>query len=560
VRSVRLSARSTGVTAALALLTLLPAVGFSRPAAGQAGGSPNVLVILTDDQRAMDTMEHMARTQQWFGQGGTNFSNAYATTPLCCPARASIFTGRMAHNTGVRTNGDQQQLDHNSTIQRYLRQNDYRTAMAGKFMNLWPVEQNPPHFDRWALLRPEDSGYFNSRFNVDGTTQIVPDYSTDFIRDYALDLIDDWESNDAKPWFMFLSPYAPHDPADPATRHNGMIFPPWLGNPAVFEQERGDKPPYVRNAHHTFEEAVADRDRQLKTLLAVDEMVDAVLNSLQQQGEQNTLAFFLSDNGFFWAEHGLRGKNAPYTESIRIPLLLRWPGQVSAGVGDGRPVANIDVVPTIMDAVGMSPDPQFPLDGRSLLNQNARTKMYTESWPPRSRGPWASVRNGRYQFIEYYADNGRVERREYYDLVADPWQLSNLYADGNPRNDPWPGALGTELAGLRTCVGEACNDLLDEPGVPPRCPGAVARPGHHLVGSDGRDSIGGFPWRNVMCGREGPDNLRGKGGRDRLIGHGGPDTLIGGPGPDFLDGRGGRDVCRGGPGRDRFRGCARKIG
>jgi arylsulfatase A-like enzyme len=560
VGSVRLPARRTGALAALALLSLLPAVGSSPHAAGQAAGSPNVLVILTDDQRATDTMEHMARTQQWFGQEGTTFSNAYATTPLCCPSRASIFAGRMAHNTGVRTNGDQALLDHNSTIQRYLRQVDYRTALAGKFLNLWPVEQNPPHFDRWALLRPEDSGYFNSRFNVDGTTQIVPDYSTDFIRDYALDLIDDWESNDARPWFMFLSPYAPHDPADPATRHNGMIFPQWLGNPGVFELDKGDKPPYVKNAHHTFEEAAADRDRQLKTLLAVDEMIDAVFTELQQRGEQNTLAFFLSDNGFFWAEHGLRGKNAPYTESIRIPLLMRWPGRVVAGATDGRPVANIDLVATIMDALAMSPDAQFPLDGRSLLKQDARLKMYAESWPPRSRGPWASVRAARYQYIEYYADNGTVERREYYDLVADPSQLTNLYGDGNPRNDPWAGALGAEVGPLRTCSGDGCNVLLDEPGVPLRCPGAKAKPGHHLVGSNGRDSIGGFPWRNVLCGRDGPDNLRGKGGRDRLIGQRGPDTLIGGPGPDLLDGGGGRDVCRGGPGRDRFRSCARKTG
>jgi hypothetical protein len=328
----------------------------------------------------------------------------------------------------------------------------------------------------------------------------------------------------------------------------------------VFEQDKGDKPPYVKNARHTFEEAAGDRDRQLKTLLAVDDLVDAVFTRLQQRGEQDTLAFFLSDNGFFWAEHGLRGKNAPYTESIRIPLLVRWPGRVATGVTDGRPVANIDVVATIMDALGMTPDPPYPLDGRSLLKQNARAKIYTEAWAPRSRGPWASVRTGRYQYIEYYADNGKVERREYYDLVTDPFQLTNLYGDATPRNDPWAGALGREVGPLRTCVGDACNALLDEPGIPLRCPGAKSKPGHHLVGSNRRDRIGGFPWRNVMCGRQGADNLRGKGGRDRLIGHGGPDTLVGGPGPDLLDGRGGRDVCKGGPGKDRFRSCARKIG
>jgi arylsulfatase A-like enzyme len=559
VSVVRRPARRIGALAALTLLTLLPAVGPTRVASGQGAGQPNILVFLTDDQRATDTLEHMPRTRQWFGQGGTTFTNAFATTPLCCPSRASIFTGRMAHNTNVRTNGDQNVLNHNSTIQRYLSQRNYRTALSGKFLNLWPVAQNPPNFDRWALLKPEDTGYFNSQFNVDGTTQVVGGYSTDYLRDYALGLLDEWEANDARPWFLFVSPYAPHDPADPAARHANATFPPWPGNPAVFETDRRDKPPYVKRAPHTFATASADRERQLRTLLPVDEMVDAVLTRLQQRGEENTLAFFLSDNGFFWAEHGLRGKNAPYTESIRIPYLVRWPGRIEAGTTDGRPVANIDVVATIMDAVGVSPDPQFPLDGRSLLKNDARAKMYTESWPPKSRGPWASVRTDKYQYIEYYKNNGKVERREYYDMVLDPWQLTNLYADGNSRNNPWDGALEREVGSLRKCRGETCDALLDEPGIPLRCPGAKAKPGHHLVGSNRPDRIGGPAWSNVICGRNGADTLRGKGGRDRLIGHQGADILIGGPDRDLLDGKGGRDVCRGGPGKDRFRNCAVKA-
>jgi arylsulfatase A-like enzyme len=505
----------------------------------------------------MDTMEHMPKTLQWFGQGGTTFTEAFATTPLCCPSRAAIMTGRFNHNNNVRTNGDQAQLDHNSTIQRYLSQAGYRTGMAGKFLNLWPVEQNPPHFDRWALLRPENSGYYNGRFNVDGTTQTVGDYSTDFIRDYALDVIDDWESTDARPWYLSLSPYAPHDPADPAVRHAATTFPLWPGNPAVFETDKSDKHPSVRNASRTYEEALVDRDRQLRTLLAVDELVDAIFQRLEQRGEQDTLAFFLSDNGFFWAEHGLRGKDRPYTEAIKIPFLMRWPGRVAAGATHGSPVANIDVAPTIMDTAGITPDPQYPMDGRSLLGQGPRRKMLTESWPPTARGPWASTRTPQYQYMEYYnRDTGALRFLEYYDLAADPSQLTNLYRDGTPRNDPWRGALARELSELKTCVGQACLDLLREPGIPLRCPGAVKKPGHHLVGSDARDRINGHPWRQVLCGLRGRDVLRGKGGRDRLIGHGGRDKLVGGPGPDLLIGKGGRDVCRGGPGRDRFRSCA----
>ena len=550
---------------ALACLTL-PALASALvpvgPAAGQAGGSPNVMIILTDDQRAMDTMEHMPKTLQWFGQGGTSFTEGFATTPLCCPSRAAIMSGRLNHNNNVRTNGDQELLDHNSTIQRYLDQAGYRTGLAGKFLNLWPVANNPPNFDRWALLKPEDTGYYNSQFNVDGAVQTVPGYSTDYIRDYTLDLLDTWEvNNDDRPWFLHVAPYAPHDPADPAARHAAATFPPWPGNPAVFEADRSDKPPSVRNARRTYEEALVDRERQLRTLLAVDEMVDAIFQRLEATGEQNTLAFFLSDNGFFWAEHGLRGKNRPYTEAIKVPFFMRWPGRVAAGGAHGSPAANIDLAPTILQAAGISPAAQYPLDGKSLLQGGPRKKMLAESWPPEARGPWASTRTPKYQYMEYYnRDTGAVQFREYYDLSIDPYQLQNLYGDGRPRNDPWVPALTRELDGMKTCVGAACLDVMREPGIPRRCPGATAKPGHHLVGSQFRDSIGGFSWRNVMCGRDGADNLRGKGGRDRLIGHRGPDTLVGGPGDDILDGKSGRDVCRGGPGKDRFRSCQRKSG
>ncbi|HEX2025823.1 MAG TPA: sulfatase-like hydrolase/transferase, partial [Actinomycetota bacterium] len=361
--------------------------------------------------------------------------------------------------------------------------------------------------------------------------------------------------------FLQVSPYAPHDPAEAAPRHATTTFPAWPGNPAVFETDKSDKPPSVKNASRTYDEAVVDRERQLRTLLAVDDLVDDIFDDLQAKGEQNTLAFYLSDNGFFWAEHGLRGKNRPYTEAIKIPFFMRWPGHVAAGGVHGSQVANIDIVPTIMAATGITPAAQYPLDGRSLLGGGARKKMLAESWPPDSRGPWASTRTAKYQYMEYYnRDTGAVQFREYYNLSTDPWQLNNLYGDKTPRNDPWAPALTRELEGMMRCVGARCLDLMREDTIPLRCPGAAKKPGHHLVGWRGRDSIGGAAWRNVMCGLEGPDNLRGKGGKDTLIGHGGPDTLVGGPGNDLLIGKGGRDVCRGGPGTDRFRGCARQSG
>jgi len=571
VRFVRRFARSAAI---LAALTLVPLARAPVPAAGQPGGRPNVLVILTDDHRGTETLEWMPKTLQWFGQGGTNFTTAYATTPLCCPARAALMTGRFNHNNAVLDNGDQANLDHTSTIQRYLVQAGYRTGISGKFLNGWPIADDPPHFERWAIMQPSsglpgEEGYYGTTFNVDGTVQTVGKNSTDYIAERAIEYVQDWEGDDADPWFLYLAPYASHSPwvaegGHPVTDDDDYTqadVGTWAGNPAVFEADESDKPEYVKNADSTFDQALVKRQGQLRSLLTVDDLVGDVFDELDSLGEQDTLAVFLGDNGFFWSEHGLNGKNAPYTESIRIPLLLRWPGHVAPTATDARPASNVDITPTIMGATGITPDAAYPLDGRSLLDLGARTKMLTESWPAGSRGPWASVRTAAYQFVEYYDDtSGAVDFREYYDLTVDPWQLTNLYGDGNQRNDPWAGALGLEVGGLRTCVGQACSDLLDQPGIPLKCPGNAQRPGHHLVGSEVGDSIGGFAWRNVMCGRDGKDNVRAKAGRDRLIGGQGRDTLVAGPGRDFLDGGPGRDVCRGGPGKDRFKACEVETG
>jgi arylsulfatase A-like enzyme len=561
-----IAGRARTLLVSLLALWSLSGIRGPAPAAGQAAGPPNILVIVTDDQRATDTLDVMPRTLQWFGQGGTTFSDAYAGTPLCCPARAAIMTGRFNHNNGVLDNGDQARLDHASTIQRYLRDRGYLTAMAGKFLNGWPLQQNPPHFDRWALMH---GGYYGVDFNVNGTVQNINRYSTDYVADWGTQWINGlFENNDSRPWYLYLTPFAPHGPWTPEGGHptddndyRNANVGPWGGNEAVLETDESDKPLYVQNDDQTLQEGQANRRGQLRSLLSVDDMVDDVFQAIEARGEQNTLAFYISDNGFFWSEHGLDGKNAPYAQSVRVPFMARWPGRVPAGATDIRPAANVDIVATIMDAVGFGPDPQYPIDGRSILTPESRRKMLTESWPLGSRGPWASTRTPSYQYIEYYDDtSGAVDFREYYDLTVDPWQLTNVYADGQPRNDPWAPALTEELAGLRTCVGDGCRTRLDEAAIPLRCPGATKRPGHHLVGTDGRDVIAGNPWPDVACGRGGRDAIRTRGAKDRLIGHLGPDKLVGGPGRDVLDGKGGRDVCVGGPGRDVFRHCEVRRG
>ncbi|MGH2685306.1 MAG: sulfatase-like hydrolase/transferase, partial [Actinomycetota bacterium] len=505
-----------------------------------------------------DTMDYMPRTREWFGAGGTTYANAFATTPLCCPARAGIMSGRFSHNNGVINNATAHSLAQGATIQAYLQDAGYRTALVGKYLNGWGVREEPPHFDDYLVLNPNGESYYGNNYNDNGISETNPDYSTDVIRDRAVDLIQsDFGGVDHDPWLMFVTPFAPHGPWEPAARHLNVDVGSWAGNPAVFERDKRDKPQHVRRARRDLASVQHVRQGMLRTLLAVDEMVDEIFQTIEAEGEEDTLAFFASDNGFHWAEHGLATKNYPYTESIRVPMMARWPGHIPAGQTDQRLVANIDIPATVLDATGIPPDPAFPLDGRSLLDPASRSKMLTEGWT--GTGGWASIRTPQYQFIELYDEGGGIRFREYYDLRRDPWQLRNLFGDRRGRNDPFVRPLRRDLAAARACAGttgtSACTLLLDQPGIPIRCPGGGRRRGHHMVGSAATDRMRGTKFREVSCGLEGNDRLRGARGDDRLIGGLGVDVLVGGPGDDILIGKGERDVCRGGTGRDRYRGC-----
>jgi arylsulfatase A-like enzyme len=426
---------------------------------------PNILLIVTDDQRAEGTLDVMPKTRYWFEQGGTRFSNGFATTTLCCPGRGSIFTGRYAHNHGIRTNGGWdviQRLDQSSTLQRYLQQAGYRTALFGKYFYSWNLSVPPPYIDEWALFR---GGYQNSFFNVNGTGQRVP-YSTDFISERAVQFLQDTEAQDQEPWFLFVGTQAPHLMPQPEPGYALAPVPPWAGDPAVFEVDRTDKPPWV-GAYNpsygdTFPDVLGIRQQQLRTLMSVDDLVGTTFDMLTALGEdRDTLAFFLSDNGYMWGDHSLGAeKRFPYTPSVQIPFLMRWPRHVAPGATDPRLVANVDVVPTVLGAAGLSSDPAFPLDGRSLLAPQARDRLLLEYWRSPDGGPpgWASVRTTTYQYIEWYSDaGGALAFQEYYDLIADPWQLQNLLADADPANDPDVAALSAQLTSDRACAGRSCS-------------------------------------------------------------------------------------------------------
>jgi arylsulfatase A-like enzyme len=445
---------------------LLLAVGFfippeEMPAKAQES-RPNILIILTDDQRATGTVTRLAMpaTQRWLRDGGARFPNAFATTPLCCPSRASIFTGQYAHNHDVRINADVGALDHRDTVQRYLHGAGYRTALVGKFLNGWALEKRPPHFDRYTLV---GAGYRDVQANKDGQIVQVNRYVTDYVARRARNMILDFEDQDATPWMVFVHPYAPHGPFVIKKKYQDAPVGRWHLNPAVKEQDLSDKPPYVRRQEPNPKRARSHRRDQLRMLMSVDDLVAKAFNTLVEAGElQDTLVIFLSDNGFMWGEHSLFAKTHAYIQSAEIPY-VRWPGHVPAGGVAPRLAANIDVAPTILEAAGV--EAQHVLDGRPLLGAVPRDHLLLESFfhhPQKDIPKWASYLSSSIQYTEYYADN-EITRvfREYYELGPDPWQLKNRLGPGQER--PPPGSVAVVEAQLdqdRSCQGtlgpEAC--------------------------------------------------------------------------------------------------------
>jgi arylsulfatase A-like enzyme len=448
----------------LALIWVAVLLARVEPAAAQSPSAPNILVIVTDDQRASDTLGVMPETRRLFLRKGIRYTNAFATTPLCGPSRSSILTGRLAHNTRVRTNGQGRRLDPSTVFTRLLQEANYQTGLAGKFLNGWPKDRTPPHFDRSAMLVENQGRYDNPTFNVNGSVKKVRGYSTRLVGRYATKFVRQFENQDSRPWVLYVAPMAPHYPWTPEARYTNARVGNWSGNPAVFERDRSDKPQFVRRLDYTLDDGQEARAGQLRSLKSVDNMVGRIFETLGRFRENGkTLAIFTSDNGVTWADHGIGGiggtgaqKRLPYTASARIPLLLRWPGHLSGGASSPRLTGTIDLAPTVLDAAGVSSP---PLDGRSLFDGDVRDQLLLEYWREGGTGfrNWASFRSRTLQYTEYYADDGqRRVFREYYGLGPDPWQLRNLFRDGKPLNDPDVSDLETALAEARTCSAGAC--------------------------------------------------------------------------------------------------------
>lgn len=413
----------------------------------------NVIFILTDDHRwdAFSFMGHPyleTPNMDRLAKEGVHCKNAFVTTSLCSPSRASILTGMYAHRHRVINNYEPTPKGL-IFFPQYLQKAGYQTAFIGKWHMGHEDDSPKPGFDYWLSFRGQGN-YFSPgpRYTMNLNGKRVPQrgYITDELTDYAIHWLR--QRDPSRPYFLYLSHKAVHGPFQPAPRHKGRYAGKPFPKPATFANTPENyllKPRWVRdqrNSWHGVDFPYHGRLGRLddiyraycETLLGVDESVGRILKYLEEEGTlDSTLIIYMGDNGFGWGDHGLIDKRTAYEWSMRVPLLVRCPELFRPGSEVTEMLANIDIAPTILAAAGLRA-PEH-MDGRNFIpvlrgeERNWRkTLLYEYYWErnyPQTPTMHA-LRTDRYKYIHYY---GIWDIDELYDIQSDPNETRNLAYD-----------------------------------------------------------------------------------------------------------------------------------
>lgn len=436
----------------------LPATKDSKPR--------NVVFILTDDHR-FDFMGFTGKLP-WLQtpnmdrlyKDGAWFKNAFVTTSLCSPSRASILTGAYSH---VHTIVDNQAPEPANLIYfpQYLQKAGYQTAFLGK----WHMGDEDDHprsgFHHWESFKGQGV-YYNPTLNINGKQTAYTDssYTTDLLTNHSIKWLK--ERDKSKPFFLYLSHKSVHSPVTPAKRHAGIyknqkyVLPSTYFQTLSDDYKKLDWPEWVKqqryswhgvdylyHSHQKIEELV---QTYCETLMSVDESIGSVLDYLKQEGlDKSTLIVYMGDNGFSFGEHGLIDKRHFYEESVKVPFLVYCPELFSGGKTVNKMVQNIDIAPTVLECAGLKKPSHLP--GKSILpllkgdSTHWRDKVFYEYYweydfpmTPTVFG----VRTDKYKYIRY---QGIWDTNELYDLEKDPSETINLI------NQPEYAATAKKLAG-----------------------------------------------------------------------------------------------------------------
>ncbi len=476
---------------------------------------PNIIFMFADDHAwqaisAYGSNRNHTPNIDRLAREGMIFHNALVTNSICAPARAVILTGKYSHQNSVLNNADVFDSEQR-TFPKILRESGYQTAIVGK----WHLKSEPTGFDYWEVL-PGQGHYYNPDFRTPGGLVRHEGYVTDIITDLSLDWLDN-KRDKSKPFMLMYQHKAPHRNWMPAIRHltmfDGMtmpepptLFDDYSGRAKVNREQEMEidrhmnfgadlkvKPPDGSNEAQGYENNIgrlspaqraawdaiyepknaafraADLQGRelvrwkyqryikdyLRVIAAVDENVGRMLTWLDQTGlAENTIVIYSSDQGFYLGEHGWFDKRWMYEESLRTPLLVRWPGVVKPGSENRELVANVDFPETFLDIAGA----QVPSDmqGRSIVPllrgvtpRDWRTSFYYhyyEGPPLRAAHNVArhyGVRTQRHKLIHYYM----ADEWELFDLETDPLEMQSVY--GAPEHAATQADLKRELARLR---------------------------------------------------------------------------------------------------------------
>jgi len=422
----------------------------------------NILFILVDDQRydAMSCMGHpflKTPSADSLAENGVMFRNAYVTTSLCSPSRASILTGLYAHTHGVVDNRTLVSPDL-VFFSQHLQAANYETAFVGKWHMGHSTDEPRRGWDHWVSFQgqgnyfPELQNGNTAQLNVNGTRVPQTKYITDELTDHAVNWLETRQKTE-QPWLLYVSHKAVHHDFSPAPRHKGAYsnieidpFPTTQGT------ELDElKPMWARNqrnswhgAEFPFHDTQGETNdiyrRYCEAMLAVDESTGRLLDTLRELGlYESTLVIYMGDNGHLWGEQGLIDKRTAYEASIRVPLLMQCPDVLPKGREVQEIAANIDIAPTVLEAAGLQA-PQH-MEGASLWSLARGEKVedwrqallyeyFWERWAPSTPTIHALITRD-WKYVRAY---GLWDLHELYNTAEDPGELTNLYT--NPDHRP----------------------------------------------------------------------------------------------------------------------------
>lgn len=433
---------------------------------------PNFVMILVDDfdetlmprdgDAIVNNMPHLRQMMR----DGVSFRNYFVADSLCCPSRASILTGMLPHNTGVRANtGNDGGLaaftangNEAKTFALPLQANGYRTGYMGKYINGQKATSPiPPGWNEWVSTNSYDG--YNYTINRNGVVSSPPDYFTDLISQLGRDFI----AAGPGPFYLQLAPFAPHAPYTPPTRYAEMFLDAVRPQtPAYDFRPEPSAPAWLRGLPPLTAATKAKMDRafvlRVQSTKAIDDMIGAVRAQLVALGiADNTYVIFTSDNGMHFGEFSQGGgKQSPFDTDIGVPFVIVGPG-IIPGNKPARLVQNIDIMPTILDLADLPPSPT--VDGRSMFSTPFRSMAVVEharpvydiddpdAVEPLAGDPpsYTALRGHGWAFVAYAT--GEVS---YYDLIADPHQLHNIAASLTPAR---LAELQAAVVANTTCAG-----------------------------------------------------------------------------------------------------------